>query len=274
MKRLRIMACLLIVLSACSKEQLQEQSSARVPFLLNGKISNVSLTRADSSLTNATVGVYILQTDISPIGTLNASSYNNVLYNVDSKGVFTTDASVLLNNFDTYSTLGYAPYRTITDPKAVPFNHGEDVLYAPTVPVVITNSTASATLTFEHKMSRIIFKIVSGANQPDISRAALSVSGFYASCTIDLNSGILTPVMGTGVTITAADQMNYIVPGALKLDITVAIDGQKYTAKTDYAADPSKDCSYTLTVNSGNLGLDCQIVEWNPVNAGEIHDLK
>jgi hypothetical protein len=271
MKKVWMLTSLLIVLASCSKEDLSEE---QIPFSLSGKVSATVLpvTKADDLLKSSTLGVYILQTD-NASSSLENALYKNVWYSANVSGIFFSETSVKVSNSSAYSALAYSPYKDVADIKATAFSHGEDVLYAPSVPVSVTRTAATAALTFEHKMSRVTFKIVSGLHSPDITNASLSVSGFYSSCTMDLSTGALTPVMGTGVTVTDAGKAIYIVPGSLNLNIMVTIGTRKYAAQVSYKAEASKDCVYTITVNDGSttsLGVNCQIADWIKVVSEEL----
>jgi hypothetical protein len=270
MKKIQILICLLVSLTSCTKETLTTTSEL-VPLSFN---TNSSLTtKADPGLTSNTVGVYVLQTDASPASTLYTAPYQNVKYSVDASGVFSTTGSVLVSNINAYSAISYAPYKSVSDPAAVPFSYGEDVLYASPTTVSVGQTTASATLGYVHKMSRITFNLVSGSNGPDLTNAKLSVSGFYSSCTMNLADGSLIPIMGDGVIITDAGTPKFIVPGTMTLSIKVAVGTYAYTTSVIFKALSSNDYAYSITVNNNAttpLEVNCNVIPWNSINAGNL----
>lgn len=234
------------------------------------------VTRSITDLPDSTrTGVYALETDSRAATALTKTLYQNVLYMATGKdGRFISTSPIALAKGNSYQTCAYAPYQSVVnDPTAIAFTHGTDVLYAPSVPVTISGSTASATLTYAHMLSQIQFILIPGDGSPDLTGATLNVAGFYASCTLNMMNGTITPVTGSGATVTDINRSVCFVTDTrqmvLKMTVTT-IGGRVYTGMISRVFLPSYSYTYTLMVNNTELEIFGQIVDWVPIKGGGI----
>jgi len=276
-----------VMLSSCTKEQ--EQPENRVPLLLSGSTTmpvsitrgnNQSATRSGSPTVDlpasTQAGVYALATGTNAT-TVTTTTQKNTLYTATgSNGSFTTATPITLEYRQSYQVCAYAPYQsTVSDPTAVTFNHGTDVLYAPLTNVTITGPTATAALQFVHKVSQIQFNLTAGTGTPDLTGVTLSVSGFKSTCTLNLSDGTMTPVSGSGATVTDQNKAVCFIPDSHPMTLSIAVstkDGKSYTGTITQTFSASNSYSYTLTVNKSQteLGVSLQLVDWITVSGGSV----
>ncbi len=285
MKKANLMfAVLAIALASCSNKQQEGTSpSGNATLSLTGKSAGMLITKASSIdlPANTTVGVYATQTNGIASTLVNTQFKNAPYMATGTGGAFTSTAPFILTSTNTYNVCAYAPQMstTPTDPTAVSFNHGDDVLFAPNAPVTFSGTTvktATAALSFVHKMSQIKFTLVSGAGSPApvIEGATLKVTGFNASCTMDLNTGVITPVGVNGASITQIGTPVCFVPNnAMSLSVTITTtDGKMWYGTINATFNASSSYSYTLTLNKNDaqLGITGTVVDWTPVDGGDV----
>ncbi len=276
MKRTWIFAVIPVLLAGCSLENNPDQYDGKVSLSLTGDSRELIITRGSGvQLPPSTeIGVYVLQTG----ATRESTRYRNILYTATgSNGILSSPNPAALDIANSYNVLAYAP-RLGTEPanaSAVRFNHGTDLLYAPLTGVTIASATATANLLFEHKMSQITFTLASGAGTPDLTGALLQVTGFSEYASLDLGTGILTAVAGSGASVTETSNSICFVPGSLTLAVRVTTaDNREYsgtiTRNGGFVA--SESYTYTLTLNKNDalLGVTGHLVDWTPVSGGNI----
>lgn len=280
-----MLAVLAIALASCSNKQSEVMpATGNATLSLTGKSEGMLITKASSIdlPANTTVGVYATQTN-APATTLVTTQFKNAPYiATGSAGAFTSLAPFTLISSNTYNVCAYAPQlgTTPVDPTAVSFNHGDDILFAANVPVTFSGTTvktATAALSFVHKMSQIKFTLVSGAGSPApvIAGASLMVTGFNESCTMNLNTGVVTPVLGAGASVTQAGTAVCFVPNSTAMMLSVTItttDGRVYYGTINTVFNASSSYSYTLTLNKNDaqLGFTGTVVDWIPVDGGNV----
>jgi hypothetical protein len=210
--------------------------------------------------------------------TISTTALKNTLYTATgSAGSFTSDSPIQLDYRQSYQICAYAPYQSVvSDPTAVVFSHGTDILYASPINATITGSTATVVLPFVHKVSQIQFHLVSGSGSPDMTGATMKVSGFKSSCTLNLTDGSLTPVSGSGVTITDQNKSVCFIPDSQPMTLSATVttrDGKSYSGTITRSFMASNSYSYTLTVNSDHseLAVNSQIIDWIAVSGGSIN---
>ncbi len=303
MKEDKVVAILTIILlvilmvvmaSSCTKEQ-EPAESMKMPLQLSGNTTllpvivtrsgQMTVTRGSSSqavdLPALTpTGVYAMEMNPN-ILTVSTTSLRNVQYTATgSNGAFTSVSPIILEYRKSYKVCAYAPYQsTVTDPTVVGFSHGMDVLYALQTNVNVTGSTATASLQFVHKVAQIQFSLVAGSGSPDLTGVKLSVTGFKDSCTLNLTDGTLTPITGKGATVTLQDKVVCFIPDSQPMTLNVMVmtkDGKEYLGAITRTFAASNSYNYTLTVNRNlaELDVNSQIVDWLPVDAGNISVLR
>jgi hypothetical protein len=274
-KRNGIFVILLVqlVLVGCSGEQNQILSPKAI-LSLKGNISEV-ITRSSTNLPDQTqTGVYALETGSSAT-TLATTPFENVLYTTtENGGRFISSSPIVLECDKSYLVCAYAPCQNVvSDPLAVLFPHGTDVLYAAPATVTIAGTIASATLVFGHEMAQIKFVLTSGTGFPVLTGATLEVTGFYASCALNLADGVITPVPGNGATVTMADQSVCFVPDTRPMTLNVTVtttDGRSYKGTILQVFTASYSYNYTLTLNNTELEVSGRIIDWVPVKGGSV----
>jgi hypothetical protein len=283
MKKVWILAVMAIAFASCSQDQDTPSVSTKgdVALSLTGSTSGMVVTKASVELPAATqVGVYALETAPGSFDVTTTPLKNKLYAATGVAGAFTTTTPLYLVHTKTYQALAYAPYQSsISDDKAVSFAHGADVLYASPANVTISGVaspwSASAALTFVHKMSQVKFTLVSGAGTPDLTGATLKVAGFNESCTMNLADGTITPVKGLGATITEAAKAICFVPNTTDMTLNFAVtttDGRVYTGTLVKTFGAGNSYAYTVTLNKNETKLDITgtVVDWVNVNGGDI----
>lgn len=276
MKKAWMFVVIPALLTGCSPENNPSWHERGVPLTLTGDSREPLITRGSNvPLPPSTeVGVYVLPTSMP----FAATPYRNILYSATgNNGILISSNPAVLNIADSYDVLAYAP-RLETEPAdatVVRFNHGTDLLYAPRTGVTISGATAAADLLFEHKMSQMMFTLVSGTGNPDLTNAVLQVSGFSEYANLDLTTGILTAVTGSGAFVTEISNSICFVPGELTLVVTVTTaDNREYSGTITRAGGfvASESYTYTLTLNKNDasLGVTGHLIDWMPVSGGNI----
>jgi hypothetical protein len=282
-KKVWILAVMAIAFASCSQDQDTPNVSAKgdVALSLTGSASGMAITKANVELPASTqVGVYALETAPSSFDVVTTPLKNRLYVATGAAGAFTATTPLYLVHTRSYKALAYAPYQSlISDDKAVSFAHGTDVLYASPVSVAITGTvepwSASAALSFVHKMSQAKFTLVSGAGTPDITGATLKVTGFNESCTIDLTDGTVTPVAGAGASVTEAGKAVCFVPNTADMTLNFSVtttDGRVYNGTLVKTFLAGNSYAYTITLNKNETKLDITgtVVDWVNVNGGDI----
>lgn len=275
MKLDRILIVLTVILSACSNEQIPASFDSKVTLSLSGKNTDIVTTKGNLPVSTK-VGVYALQTGVDA-ATLANTPFKNALYIANGSDEFFSSISpIVLESKKPYRVCAYAPFlETIpSDASAISFIHGTDVLYAPITPITISSSVASAELNFEHKMSQIKFILVSGLGSPILAGAKLSVTGFNESCTLNLDDGVITPILGKGSTVSQIDQFVCFVPDSSLMNLAVkitTIDNWVCKGTISRVFKSSESYTYTLTVSKTELGIVGEVVNWELVNGGNLN---
>jgi hypothetical protein len=269
---------LTIAFGACSNKQNPEPSDGKATLSISGNAGDITITKASIDLPASTdVGVYVLQTGMSP-ATMANTPFKNVLYTATGTGgAFTSNSPIVLENVKTYNVCAYTPRLQSTPPDAssVSFQHGTDVLYTSSTAITITGTVASATLSFEHKMAQIKFVLASGVGSPNITGATLNVTGFNESGAINLTDGSISAVMGKGAIITDVDKAICFVPNVASMTLAITVnttDNRAFTGSISRVFNAANSYTYTITLNKNNTQLNVtgEVVNWIPVDGGSI----
>jgi hypothetical protein len=263
-----------LILMGCTKSAYSP-SEEKIALSVRGNAGEMVLTRASVDLPVSTqVGVYVLETGATP-NTFATTTYKNVLYKATgSSGQFTSESPALLHAGKSYKACAYGPALsgTPTDAAAIAFAHGLDVVYAPLTDVTISGPSASAALTFVHKMSQIKFTLNNAPGTPDLTGATLNVTGFNQSCTLNLSDGSVTPVTGSGAFISLIDQPVCFVPSSSPMTLTINVtlsNNRVFSGTITRQFTPSSSYSYSVSLkNDMELQISCSVVDWSPVNGG------
>lgn len=286
MKKLSIYSILFsIVLCACTaKDEEKALGGSKLPLIIAGsQVRMVTKGVLPPLPAGVSTGVYVTDKDAS----ITSSWFSNTNYLAGASGVLTTPASVDLTIGRSYDIYAYAPYKaTASNPYAVDYPHGSDVLCSgkfTLADVSVSNHTAN--LVFEHKASQISFNVgfasdFNAGTKVITSSSTLQVTGFYDRGSLNVATGIYSPV-GTASTVLNASGTG--IPGAMALAIastcfvpsaspmtmgvTVIHEGRNYNAVITGTFLPGTAYNYTITLKgySPNLQINGTVVDWIPV---------
>lgn len=278
MKKTNLMFIALAIVFACCTNKQEVAPTGRATLSLTGSAGSIVATKATIDLLASTnVGVYALQTGATPTTLVNTPFKNAPYTATGIGGAFTSTAPFVLESAKAYNVCAYAPRQATapSDASAVSFAHGADVLYAPNTPVSISGTVASAVLSFEHKMSQIKFMLASGVGAPILTGATINVTGFNESCTLNLADGTIIPVVGAGATVTDIAKAVCFAPNAtsMVLNLTVTTSDNRVfygTISATFLASRSYTYTLTLNKNDAQLGITGTVVDWIPVDGGNV----
>ena len=291
MKKFWILAAFAAMFASCSNDQ-DTQSSVEAKgdteLKIGGSSDQLVVTKANVNLTKDTkIGVYAYIKTGGNATTLVTTPFKNAEYiAVGTDNTFTSLAPINLYHANTYNAIAYAPrVSTVADPAAVEFVHGNDVLYAAEQNVTITalgttpeTYKATTDFIFKHMLSQIKFTVVEGTGYvaADLVGATYKVTGLYGKCTMNLNTGVVTPDATTSAIITEKDKAMCFIPSSadmtLEIEVTLAnATVCKGTLVATFA--PGSSYSYNLKVNKNDAKLEVtgQVVDWVPVSGGDIN---
>lgn len=297
MKKFWILAAFAAMFASCSNDQdtpSSVEAKGDTELKIGGSSDQLAITRANVNLAKDTkIGVYAYIKNGGNATTLVTTPFKNVEYiAVGTDSTFTSLAPINLYHANTYNTIAYAPRASaIADPAAVEFTHGSDVLYAAEQNVTISTITgppvtykAKTDFIFKHMLSQIKFTVVEGAGYvaADLVGATYKVIGLYGKCTMDLKTGIVTPTPvkaedpTTSAIITEKDKAICFIPASadmtLEIEVTLAnATVCKGTLVKTFA--PGSSYSYNLKVNKNDAKLEVsgKLIDWIPVNGGDIN---
>ena len=297
MKKFWILAAFAAMFASCSNDQDSPSSveaKGDTELKIGGSSDQLVVTKANVNLTKDTkIGVYAYIKTGANATTLTTTPFKNAEYvAVGTDNTFTSLAPINLYHANTYNAIAYAPrVSAVTDPAAVEFTHGSDVLYAAEQNVTISalgttpeTYKASTDFIFKHMLSQIKFTLVEGTGYvaTDLVGATYKVTGLYGKCTMNLNTGVITPTpvkvddATTSATITEKDKAMCFIPSSsdmtLEIEVTLAnATVCKGTLVKTFT--PGSSYSYNLKVNKNDAKLEVtgQVVDWVPVSGGDIN---
>lgn len=202
MKMFFMLAGAILVASSCSKRDIGGDAGPS-ELILSGQVqlkssAAASVTKDDAGavqldpLPATDIGVYVLTTSGDSPTDFGSTAWKNESFVSDASGVI-SGGNVKLRTGTSYAIYAYAPrVAALTDAKAVPVKHGEDILYAVTPDVVGTAGGTKAKLAFKHAGAQIGFKLKCSDETVDLKDATLEVSGFFKEGALDLATGLMT----------------------------------------------------------------------------------
>lgn len=298
MKKFWILAAFAAMFASCSNDQdtpSSVEAKGDTELKIGGSANELVVTKANVNLlANTKIGVFAYIKTGTKATTLETTSFKNVEYSAKgTDATFTALKPINLWHENTYHAIAYSPkVATISDATKVDFVHGNDVMYASEAAIAIaevTPATTPATYTastdflFKHVVSQINFAVKEGVGMvaADLANATLSATGFFGKCTMDLNTGKITPTAivatdaTTQATITEKDKAICFIPNGtdMTLDIKVILaDGRECngTLKVAFAAGSSYKYTIVVNKNDSKLVITGQVVDWTVVDGGDV----
>lgn len=135
-----------------------------------------------------------------------------------------------------------------------------------------TRQSAAHSLTFEHKLSKLTYTLLSGTGSPNITGATVKWTNVCNTAAFDKTTGGVTTPSYPTIIIPHATYGAIIVPQTVGantqlLEVTLA-DGAvlKYTPNTDQVFEGKKKYNYEITVNLSGLTVTSTITDWESVS--------
>lgn len=293
MKTFYVLAALLLTVG-CTK-QVTEIEGSPSQLLLSGQVifsddddaeSSASVAGAKSLETRATggqlpantnLGVYILTTPTTGDAHVNNSEWKNLPFVCTAGGqiTLTGGTGVVLTSGTKYDIFAYAPQvQNVTDAKRVPVTHGTDILWGRKT-VNAVPGTTKVNLEFRHAGSQVGFKLkVKGGEALDLTKAKMTVTGFYKNGTLDLETGKITGSDPTGKITDVTGAKTYILttgePMSIAVTVTDIPDMAPFVNTFSLTLKPGKPYMYNITLNPNGeapVKFEAEVVDWEDVEA-------
>ena len=289
-KRISFIAVIVFLLASCSKDSSSDKKLMNIKGVVNNSQTKVS----DSGFENSDqIGIFVIDYSGTTPGSLSPTTNHatNVKHTYVSavnswtpetgKEIYWNDA---VTKVDVY---GYFPYNSsVTSISEYPFSvqadqstssnyFNSDFIWAKTSNV--TAQTLPVTLTFEHRMSKIVITTSAGAGftESEFNTATKSVQilGTKLSSKINLSSGAvsvdnssvngtITPI-ANGNVFTAVLVPQTIVESTVFLKITV--NGVEHYYSKGFTFESNKQYNFAISVNKNSLSVVSNSVsEWTP----------
>lgn len=277
-----------IVMGSCAKQDDNLNDTRAISF--NGKITNLSATTnlgstSTSWVTGDNIGLFMVgngTTDIVENTSNRQYAYsgtqfspvtgNEIYYPVsDSKVDFIAYYPYKVSN-----SLGTSVTLNTTDQRD---QSQLDFLYAhATNGGVGFNKTSgvSVPLLFDHKLSRVIIKPVSGTglNSSDANwkNMAVSIEGLYTTCNFDMSTGTLSSESNTATVIpfirtegvsyeAIVIPSQYALAGDVRFNFKIGADTYTLRSQANETFETGKEYTYTVVVNK--IGVELGTVTIN-----------
>jgi len=290
MKKIFFVAIAAALLASCSND---DSTSTVVPSGLTPlAVSNASLnalTRSASTITTGSMGVFLLaNVDSQYVAKTSRFTYSTT----DSKWNATSTDSTIYLNSHCASICAYYPFNGSADPTAVAITSTSDTLKGD-ISYSVSNTTASnknanISLTLNHALSRIQFKIVKDATYSGtgaISSISIENTAILTANTINITTGAYaTGTAGTvtynpaisSTSTTAVDSKVLMVPVATisgNVNVTFKVDGVNLTAALSGLTKLEAGKSYVINVTIKGTALtfsSVQVTDWVDATGGNI----
>lgn len=291
MKYLSISAMTAFVLMSCSESSLFNGNMTQKgkELRLQAEIDQVNITRANDAgfADGDRIGVFAVDFANGQPGKLLAKGNNadNVDFKFNTKDNSWSGKSIFFKDDNTpMDVYGYYPYTTdIADVEKFPFAvkndqtadapngnmsgyEASDLLWAKAA--AVTPSAPIVNLTFKHILSSVQVSLVNGggftADEWASFDKSVLVSGTRCNATVNLSTGVVTPVgdAGTKPIVACLNRNDFravVIPqtidaGTVLLSITVGGHTLKFTKKEAMTYFPSKMHKFTVEVNPKRSG--------------------
>lgn len=281
MKNLNIYFLLAVFLTGCASDPATEK---KIPLMLSATYSGVSAKSAFTLPSDLSTGIYVTPKDSA----LTSSCFSNHEYTSDNSGSLSSAQNIYLLVGYNYDIYAYAPFLTnVSDPRAVVFNHGTDVLWAPKYTLMnVTATNNSAALNFTHRAAQISFNVVfaddfTSGSKVFTSSSTIQVNGFYSQGILNVTTGELTPSGSTSASLSANGSGSvasssldidascfFPAQGTMSLKVKVVHEGLEYNGSITDSFFSENAYNYTITINNHSpvLGIRGTLTDWIPVS--------
>ncbi len=220
------------------------------------------------------IGVYFSE-DVT--GTPSVTYESNLLYTSDGNGglsgkmqYFPTNNGIKISAYHPYNedladeyTFTVLPDQT-TDASV----YASDLLYCPEFTQART--TEMIKLTFGHKLSQFVYELSSGAGEPDLTDAEVTLLGVNTSVTFNRTTGVIGDASNPqDVTLNGDGNGGIVVPQTIPAGtrlVKIALkDGSEmfYTSESAITLEPNKSFKLKLRVNKNEtVGIGTEVGEW------------
>ncbi len=296
MKTFYVLAALFLTVTGCTKKDTERDQKVPSELILNGEVtfsdndpetaSSVSAvkqveTRAGGQLPASTsLGVYIRNTpETAGAGDLNAAEWKNLPFVCNSSGQIVLSGGtggVILTSGIQYDILAYSPQvQTVSDAHRIPVDHGTDILWGKKTVKAVPGATR-VNLEFRHAGAQVGFKLkAKDGTTMDLSNAQMTVTGFYKTGTLDLETGKITGADPTEKLTDKTGAKSYVLATGDKMTVNATVTGvpdqPTFTGSYTLTLKPGKSYLYTITLNPNGeapVKFDPEVVDWEDVAAG------
>ena len=286
-----LMTFIALAFTGCSSNDDTSAPDVQVPIKLN---SSVHLLR--SSLQNTQivagqeVGFYLNITNESDYEIANEKLTADGLGNFAHATMFypTEGSSFVFSAYQPYSTIGLVDGNVNFSVKVDQSDQSDylnsDLLYVRKLGVVRT--TAAVPLVFDHKLSRMTFKVIKGGGAEISSLSKIEILNVRPSVSMRITDGILSEATGEATTINAfavtggalgveslSGSAAIIIPqviatGTKLLAITIGEVTYTYTTTEPLSFDGGKSYDFQIKVDMAGITVTSTINDW--INGGSI----
>ena len=286
-----------LVFSSCSKEDSSKSPEGRTPVRFTSGISGVVTRAFDNQWeANDQIGIFMIENGEALAAGTIVEEVDNYSYVTTSSGTgpqtFTPSVTSEAAFFPTTGTvdfIAYYPYTTPLTGYSYPVNvttqtsqKAIDLLWSNNA-TAQSESSGTVALTFQHKLSKMVFTLVpgTGVEADDLTNVTVTIKGMNRQAPFDLAVGtlgastdpgdIIALTSGTNseaIILPAAGTTGYTVEFALNnpeqdvftwtiVDNTAAfVAGSKYT--------------YNVTINRTGMTITGEITNWTEVGPTDV----
>lgn len=270
------------MVSSCSKRGIVSEGQSEL--ILNGHVVREAAPTAKAdeqliTLPETDLGVYVLATSGDAQTDFSTTPWKNLTFTADATGAISGTSDVILRMGTDYTIYAYAPRVAVDDPHRIPVQHGEDMLWAKTQ-VTATAKETKAQLKFYHSGAQIGFRLqMKNGEAVDLSGAQLTVSGFYRTGVLDVETGQMVLVAQDRtevITDGSGAKTNILITGK-QMDFEVTVtnipgqDGKVFTGHLPVVLQSGDSYLYNVNIDTDNsrqsISFTPEVEEWTDVEA-------
>lgn len=285
------MAAAALIFAACSNDENEMDNWNGEIRLSSGLVVQ---TRANSSdvpdkqiAEGQQIGIYVEGVS----GETAYTGYTNVSADADGSGNFSNYSTTMYypQSGKDVQISAYHPYSqeassdlydfTVETAQATDANYFKsDLLYSEKKPYA--RSKTAHSLTFEHKLAKVVCKLTSGEGSPDITGATVEIVAPERAVGFNRTTGAVgaATTSAKSVNVTLGQYGAIIAPqtytkGTKFLKVTLTSGGELYYTIPNGASDKNLELAsgsvytFDITVDLTELKVNSKISEWTPVDA-------